>query len=56
MPTLLRLDPETRAMLDEFARDHRQTLTAAATEVFHAGFRVLTSQRAALESSSVCAP
>jgi hypothetical protein len=37
-------------MLDEHKDANRQTLTAAATEVFHAGFRVLAAQRAALQS------
>lgn len=37
-------------MLDEHKDANRQTLTAAATEVFHAGFRALAAQRAALQS------
>jgi hypothetical protein len=48
--THLLLDAETRELLDEHWKRRGGTLHAAATEVFHAGFRVLAEQTAALDS------
>lgn len=48
--TQLLLDAETRELLDEYWERRGGTLHAAATEVIHAGLRVLAEQRAALAS------